>query len=424
MKWFRKIFSLDRLYAICPAFDFSSVDLNILQKEIHQQIKSKSIFLKFSKTLEDIFQKENMPVKLRRYFIFGFVSIVIYNLVCITDYLTLTSLFSKILILRLLIVTPVLIIISFSIFIPAFHKYIEYVIGIIVGILIIHTIIILDYCHYSDICFYNIVWMTLIPPALNIILRVNFFHALIYSAIIFIFQLLMISIKYYRWPASMTVNLILYHFMIIVISIIANYYITKRKRGHFLNKMLLQINSISLEKANQELTRLSNMDNLTGLKNRGYFDDIIEQEWRSAVREKKPVSLIFIDIDYFKKYNDNYGHQSGDKCIKLIADIIRQYSRRPLDLCARYGGEEFVILLPHLTLKEAVEHAERIKKSISNLNIKHSFSDVSSSVTVSLGVAGIVPVKNTSPDLLIKAADRALYKAKANGRNKVEIQEI
>ncbi len=151
---------------------------------------------------------------------------------------------------------------------------------------------------------------------------------------------------------------------IIIISLIGNYQLERKFRRDAILSMLLSIESIKLEESNKTLKGLSTSDFLTGLANRRSFDETFNREWRVCVRRKTPISILFIDIDYFKLYNDNYGHQAGDECLRQIAKVLKNYSRRPHDLCARYGGEEFIILLPELILSEAVELAEKIRADV------------------------------------------------------------
>ncbi|MBN2040339.1 MAG: diguanylate cyclase [Spirochaetes bacterium] len=422
MKQIAKLLFLNKFASKYPAAEISLNDLNSTETEIYRQIKSGSVFLKFSKKLENIYQSEDLPERLNRYFITGIISTIIYNLLMITDYITFPSLYQKIFLVRLVFLIPVMTAILLIPFAKSLHKYFDIIAGVIAGILVLQAILILNMSYFSYTSFYNIAWLSLIPVILNVVIRINFSYGLVYSIIVFTVYLML---SYYKFSTiDILFNFVLYYFIITVISVVANFSVTRKKRDQFLYKLLFQIKSVSLEKANKELTRLSNTDDLSGLKNRRCFDNNIEHEWKNAIREKKPISLIFIDIDYFKKYNDHYGHQAGDSCIRLIADVIRQYSRRPLDLCARYGGEEFVILLPNLKTDDALKHAERIRESVAGLKIRHEYSEASHYVTISLGVAGLVPVKHSSPDLLIAAADKGLYKAKANGRNRVEIQNI
>ncbi|MBV6625598.1 MAG: diguanylate cyclase [Rivularia sp. (in: Bacteria)] len=172
-----------------------------------------------------------------------------------------------------------------------------------------------------------------------------------------------------------------------------------------------------LEIANQELQQLANYDGLTGLANRRYFDNCLQQEWKNSLRGQTSLSLIMCDVDYFKKYNDTYGHQAGDKCLQQIAYVLKETIKRPLDLAARYGGEEFVILLPNTSIEGAIHLAKLIISKVESLDIPHINSDVSHCVTVSLGAASNNP-SNDSLESLITAADKMLYKAKSAGRNR------
>ncbi|MEM1395344.1 MAG: diguanylate cyclase [Cyanobacteria bacterium P01_H01_bin.150] len=172
-----------------------------------------------------------------------------------------------------------------------------------------------------------------------------------------------------------------------------------------------------LKIANQQLQLLANSDGLTGLANRRYFDDYFQQQWKRLSREQKFLSLIMFDVDYFKNYNDTYGHLLGDECLRKIANVLKKVIKRPADLVARYGGEEFIILLPNTDLEGTIHLAEKINLDIESLDIPHCNSDVSHRVTVSLGLATAIPQLNILPPTLIAAADKMLYKAKSAGRN-------
>ncbi len=176
---------------------------------------------------------------------------------------------------------------------------------------------------------------------------------------------------------------------------------------------------IKLEEKNQELERLSFLDGLTGISNRRYFDMIIDKEWRRAGRDRLPVSIAMIDIDSFKLYNDTYGHQSGDDCLKQVATALKDALFRPGDFIARYGGEEFVAVMPNIGLKGAMEVAERMQQNIKRLALPHKRSDVSEHITVSIGLACMVPDHKTDTTQLIERADTCLYSAKDQGRNRI-----
>ena len=175
-----------------------------------------------------------------------------------------------------------------------------------------------------------------------------------------------------------------------------------------------------LAEANQILQRLSSLDGLTGIPNRRRFDEALKAEWQRAIRHTTSMSLIMLDIDFFKLYNDRYGHQGGDECLKNVARTLDESARRETDIVARYGGEEFAVILPETGAKGAVELAETMRANIEQKNIPHEASKVSDHVTVSMGVASWVPERDSEPDKLISMADQALYKAKENGRNQVK----
>lgn len=177
---------------------------------------------------------------------------------------------------------------------------------------------------------------------------------------------------------------------------------------------------LELKKHRDLLEDLSTLDGLTGIPNRRKFDDYLEMEWKRAVRGSYPVSIIMIDIDYFKLFNDNYGHSAGDDCLKTVAQSLNMASRRPADFIARYGGEEFVGILPNTFIEKAAEFAQRLRLSVEELHIPHKFSLVSDKITVSLGCAATIPTVKKSYDLLIKNADKALYEAKSKGRNQLQ----
>ncbi|WP_373534873.1 diguanylate cyclase domain-containing protein [Microcoleus sp.] len=179
-----------------------------------------------------------------------------------------------------------------------------------------------------------------------------------------------------------------------------------------------------LQAANLKLERLATLDALTQLANRRRFDQYLDIEWRRQAREQTPLSLILCDIDSFKSYNDTYGHPGGDECLRQVASAIGRSVDRPADLVARYGGEEFAVILPNTEIQGAVRVAEHIQLTISALQLPHAGSQVSQYVTVSLGVASMVPAFESGASILIAAADRALYEAKRLGRDRIQVYQV
>ncbi|MFB2837594.1 diguanylate cyclase domain-containing protein [Floridanema evergladense] len=178
---------------------------------------------------------------------------------------------------------------------------------------------------------------------------------------------------------------------------------------------------LALQEANQKLQELANQDGLTHIANRRGFSERLQAEWKRLARENQPLTLILLDVDKFKLYNDYYGHLAGDDCLLKIAQTLQKIVRRPADLVARYGGEEFAILLPNTSLQGGIQVAQKIQQAINDLAIPHAQSNVKKIVTVSLGISSFIPNLEMQPDILIGNADKALYKAKEEGRDRFSI---
>jgi diguanylate cyclase (GGDEF)-like protein len=172
-----------------------------------------------------------------------------------------------------------------------------------------------------------------------------------------------------------------------------------------------------LEMANKELHRLVNIDGLTLVANRRRFDEYLEYVWHRLAREQLPFSLILCDVDFFKTYNDLYGHQAGDECLRCLANVLNIAARHPDDLVARYGGEEFAVVLPNTSTMGALQVAQNIQAEIRRSQYAHDGSSISSYVTLSIGITTIVPEIGQFSSQLVAAADKALYQAKVEGRD-------
>ncbi len=176
-----------------------------------------------------------------------------------------------------------------------------------------------------------------------------------------------------------------------------------------------------LEEANQRLQRLLSIDGLTGIANRRQLDETLEMEWRRAYRSGTVLAVAMFDIDEFKRFNDAYGHQRGDDCLRQVAGALREGLHRAGDLVARYGGEEFVAVLPGTEIPGGLHYVEGVRAAVERMAIPHDNSPVAPVVTISAGVAAAWPRQGGSPEDLIEKADRALYLAKRAGRNRVQI---
>ncbi|MBO6151624.1 MAG: GGDEF domain-containing protein [Acinetobacter sp.] len=199
-------------------------------------------------------------------------------------------------------------------------------------------------------------------------------------------------------------------------------YATDRQhRENYLQNCMIELNRLELMRQAQQLSILSQQDALTGLSNRRYLDEVLENEWRSAIRHKLPITIMMIDIDFFKLYNDALGHIQGDQCLRRIAILLGSISSRSGDLAARYGGEEFLLLFSVTDKDQALIQVQQLMELVRNIGITHPKSNVSKHVTISVGVATMVPHLNDNLSEFISRADHALYTAKSNGRNQYHI---
>lgn len=206
-----------------------------------------------------------------------------------------------------------------------------------------------------------------------------------------------------------------------IFALVGTFLIERSLRQNYLQSRLLNFEKLGLEESNLRLQYLNAIDGLTQIANRRSLDMTLSTEWQRAYRKNEPLGLVMIDVDHFKLFNDTYGHQAGDECLRGVADTLKGFARRPGDLVARYGGEEFVLILTNATTEQAAAVAERVRDKIVELAIPHQHSS-HGNVTASFGVASIVPSSTQQgPEALLLAADQALYHAKDNGRNRVSV---
>ncbi len=221
-----------------------------------------------------------------------------------------------------------------------------------------------------------------------------------------------------HWEADWLQLMHAYVMIGMVLSVIG-FFVERRERIGFLHEVLVAVKSGELERLNGHLSTMASKDALCGLANRRAFDELLAREWERGRREEQPLSVIFMDVDYFKRYNDTYGHAAGDECLRQVGRAIRQALLRPGDIAARYGGEEFVILLPNTDLQGAMEVGDRLLSSVDALAIPHHASEAAYHVTVSIGLACLVPSAHASTARLLEEADKALYEAKSRGRHRM-----
>ena len=204
------------------------------------------------------------------------------------------------------------------------------------------------------------------------------------------------------------------------VAIILGWLAERRNRIVFLQKSMLALEKQRSDNLAANMQALSRQDGLTKLANRRFFDERLSEEWLRCQRAHTSMSLMFIDVDFFKNYNDYYGHQAGDLCLQRIAQVLQKFTKRPGDLAARYGGEEFVLLFPEMHRESARHCSEEVRKALAELSIEFETSPIAPCITASIGVATCTPSSETTPEDLLARADDRLYAAKHEGRNQVK----
>ena len=306
------------------------------------------------------------------------------------------------------------------------HKLVHWVIElttlgmIVIGLSVVLFIYMLDEPYSYAYHFGLVPWQVFILISLRTYLKA----ITVSSFTVFICYILVVysktSVPYHpeidRLISLMLPLFIAFWALLIAMGIYLGFQIEKSARVDFVKNRLLSLDAQRLTLLSEELHLLSTTDSLTGLANRRHFENCFDSEWRRAIRTQDSMALIMIDIDHFKKYNDLYGHQAGDECLRKVCLALKSYAQRSGELAVRYGGEEFVILLPRMTLASAQHIAESMCRKVRGLDIAHAKSN-EENVTISIGVAAMVPSQNDDEEALLRDADRALYQAKANGRN-------
>lgn len=397
--------------------DNSRDDILHLEKDLQKSMEDGFPLLVFTRNLERHFLSYNLNARRKFFFFMTIIAIFMYNLFLFTDWEMLPDIYRMAWKIRLGIVTPAMLIILVMIHYRVFMRSIDFLADFLIVLAASSIIMILQLSHHPNVVHYH-TGVILIVMFGNIVVRLRFWHAFSVSWLIFLLYVLTISrIPSMQPPVMINSSVVL--FSAIIISLIANYQMESALRWNYLRNLLKEIETIRLEKAKTELELISSLDVLTGLANRRNFDAFLDTEWRAGIQYRTPLSLLFLDVDDFKPYNDHYGHQAGDACLQKIAGVLKRLIHRSRDLCARYGGEEFVILLPNTDEKNALQIAEKVRKSIEQEKIPHEYSRVVPHVTISIGVASMIPQRGRLPQRLVELADKALYRAKGLGRNQV-----
>lgn len=381
-------------------------------------------WMKFPAALEHEFLSQDPQQRLRHFIISGLISLVVYDGFLVADYLLIPDVFSIAVQLRLLIFTPLALLALLILWLnrdkPLIHHPVLLDSAVVIsGLFAAATLayaLSITRSPLSD--FYHAGFAVVVMYG-NLVQRLRFWSALGFSLAVLAIQVVGIWVlpnfnPRLVWPiCSLTAATVAF-------SLCANYVMERDKRRRYLLSERERELVKALSEVNLKLQQLSRVDVLTGLFNRRHFQEYLQDLWQRAKHGGTEVAIIMMDVDHFKPYNDHYGHPAGDECLRQVAIVMQNSLRKPGDMVARYGGEEFIAVLPDTSLALALQAAERLRNAVEGMAMAHEASPTLPVVTVSLGVACCnAAMPGATPDSLISRADRALYDAKHQGRNRV-----
>jgi len=371
--------------------------------------------LRFGPVLETLFEKETGYFRASQTFAAGMVALLLFNSFLVLDYAGRPEIFEQALLLRLVVVTVPSI--GVLLWIRQRPSPIIRDLALALCILLITlTSNIMNWNTTSLLGHYNAFSFSLIVVAANSALRIRFATAMVTSILcVAISAAFLLNMHHLN---SNEMHLPIYYMAAMAaITLIANYRLEKSLRYSYLLLLREKLQSHQIRDRNAELSLISYTDPLTGIANRRRFDEELDNAWAEAARSGEILSLLMIDIDFFKRYNDAFGHPAGDTCLERVATAIAMQTRDTFDLPARLGGEEFAVILRHADETRAQIAAGRIHRAIRAMAISHEYGDSSGYVSVSIGAASIRPCEGGSREALMAEADRALYQAKHRGKN-------
>lgn len=391
---------------------------------LHQQLNDRGWHLRFNDELENEFQQYYF----RRYYthmqIAGITGLFVFLACGLLDLIWMPEMAGRTWLIRLVAGIPMGIALLLSFWKPfkqRFGQYMQFAICIFASVAVGGLILIsLNSREPYNYFYYNAITVAMVM--VFVLSRIQFKWGVI-SAIIMWFSLntglIWFAPMNYKLAIVIITNYVFWGSA--VSALIGTFLIERSLRRNYLQSRLLSLEKHDLEESNLMLQYFSAIDGLTEIANRRSLDRTMAIEWQRAMRKSEPIAFIMTDIDHFKTFNDTYGHQAGDECLRIVASLIRDHARRPGDLAARYGGEEFALVLTNSNAEQAGIIAEQIRKTIMGTMIQYENS-VSANITASLGVASMVPGREQAkPDALILEADQAMYRAKRLGRNRVVI---
>lgn len=368
----------------------------------------------FEPQLEELYQREHAMSSVRHIRLASIFGLIVYAVFGLLDWTMVGAEFTQLAVIRYGLVSPVMIFCIVVLRDPRIHRHV-FKLASLVLIFIAGTLL----------------GMTLVSREPNTILgvlplvmfvftglRLSFRQSNIIAWTIFLMTLL--AGLYLQVSSAVPADFFRFIFLFALINVLGMfcaYTLERHRRKDFLQTHLLELEAQQLEALGEQLMLLSTTDSLTQLSNRRYFQERFDEEWRRASRDSVPISILLLDVDEFKAFNDNYGHQAGDQCLAALGPVLKSMARRSGEVAARYGGEEFILLFPGVDQEEAIKLGEALCQSVRNLQITHGHSSVAKVLTASVGVATCVPNHDILPRELIALADQCLYAAKDGGRD-------
>jgi diguanylate cyclase (GGDEF)-like protein len=382
------------------------------------------LFLNFPSDLEARFTREGISARRRHFWLTGRVALLLCCMFLVVDYLLAGDVFMDALRWRMLYFTPIGI---FLVWLASRERWmlpgqpppwLQESAMVLLNVLAAAVLAaILASTHEPHAHFYHIGYAVLVLGS-NLVFRLRFWFALACTLAILglhVAGVLMVG----NFPSRFVIPVPSLVIALSFIALAANHAMERDERRHFLLLQRERALQHELISSKDRMQALSHEDGLTGLYNRRHFQEYLSNVWERAMYEQSIVSILMIDIDLFKRYNDRYGHQAGDECLRQIGQVLRETLNRPEDSVARYGGEEFIAVLPGLDLTEAVQVAEQVRHAIENLHVRHESSTAGKVVTASVGVATCRVTPSLTSNALVATSDTALHQAKLEGRNRI-----
>jgi len=386
--------------------------------EIDKLIQAGAVGLHFPPSLEARFHLDTARDRMRTIVVSGLMISVFFNMFLISDWLMVPDQFDLALRLRLLGFTPMLLA-GLLMLVRVSSRHVREALTAVAGVTAAGISAWICHVSTSPLAPAYLVGLGMVVMFANAVAQMRFWPALWMDVIVMAFYLL-VAREMSEAPAALMLPIGLVLLSTCVFTLYACYTQETDERNNWLLRLRERLLLDELSAANQNLDQISRSDMLTGVANRRHLDEFMERIWERARLDGGEISVMMIDVDHFKAYNDRYGHLDGDTCLRDIAAALKRRLRRPEYLIARFGGEEFIVVLSNTPLKTAVGAAERVRKGVEALNRLHSASSTHAIVTVSIGVACLRPnAPHASSAQLIAAADEALYQAKQGGRNRV-----